>query len=87
MVLTKAQKSLKAWTKQDWRTKSGKNSKQGSNATGERYMPAKAVGTLTAAEHAATTRAKRKGTKQGKQYIANTPAAKKKIKRARQAYT
>ena len=84
---TEKQKSLTAWGKQKWRTKSGKNSIQGPNATGERYMPAKAVGTLTSAEHAATTRAKRKGTKQGKQFVANTPKAKAKIKKARQAYT
>ena len=86
-ALTKAQKSLKAWGKQKWRTKSGKNSKQGPDATGERYMPAKAIGMLTAAEHAATTKKKRKGTKAGKQFVSNTKSAKKKIKRARQAYT
>jgi hypothetical protein len=74
MGLTAQQKSLKKWTKQKWRTLSGKNSMQGPLATGERYMPA---------EHAATTRAKRKGTKQGKQFVANTPKAKKKIKKAR----
>jgi len=85
MGLTAQQRSLKKWTKQKWRTKSGKPSMQGPLATGERYMPASAVKSLTPAEHAATTRAKRKGTKQGKQFVANTPKAKKKIKRARQA--
>ena len=85
MGLTAQQKSLKKWTKQKWRTKSGKPSIQGPLATGERYMPASAVKSLTAAEHAATTRAKRKGIKKGKQFVANTPKAKKKIKRARQA--
>ena len=83
MGKTKQQKSLTNWTKQKWRTKSGKPSMQGPLATGERYMPASAVKSLTPAEHAATTRAKRKGTKQGKQFVANTPKAKKKIKRAR----
>ena len=29
--LAKSQKSLKSWTKQDWRTKSGKPSTQGAN--------------------------------------------------------
>jgi hypothetical protein len=77
--------SLMKWTKQKWRTRSGKNSIQGPKATGERYMPASAVKSLTAAEHAATTRKKRRGTKAGKQFVANTAAAKKKIKRARQA--
>ena len=83
MSLTKQQKSLKKWTKQKWRTKSGKPSIQGPKATGERYMPASAVKSLTAAEHAATTRKKRKGTAAGKQFVANTKSAKKKIKKAR----
>jgi len=85
MGLTAQQKSLKKWTKQKWRTKSGKPSIQGPLATGERYMPASAVKSLTAAEHAATTRAKRKGIKKGKQFVANPKAAKKKIKKARKA--
>ena len=83
MSLSSQAQSLKKWTKQKWRTKSGKPSIQGPLATGERYMPAKAVGTLTSSEHAATTRAKRKGTKAGKQFVANTKSAKKKIKKAR----
>ena len=33
------QKSLKRWTKQKWRTKSGKKSSE----TGERYLPSKAI--------------------------------------------
>lgn len=79
------QKSLKKWGDQKWRTKSGKPSIQGPLATGERYMPASAVKSLTPKEHAATTRAKRKATKAGKQFVANTKGAKKKITRARQA--
>ena len=61
------QKSLKAWTKQNWRTKSGKPSTQGPKATGERYLPEKAISSLSASEYAATTKAKRKATKAGKQ--------------------
>ena len=83
MSLSSQAKSLKKWGDQNWRTKSGKNSLLGPLATGERYMPAKAVGRLTAAEHAATTRKKRKGTAAGKQFVANTKSAKKKIKKAR----
>ena len=64
------QKSLDRWTKQKWRTKSGKPSTQGSKASGERYLPEKAIKALSDKEYAATTRAKRKGTKQGKQYVA-----------------
>ena len=67
MALEKSQRSLKAWTKQKWRTKSGKPSTQGPKATGERYLPEKAIKALTAAEYAATTRKKRAATKSGKQ--------------------
>jgi hypothetical protein len=67
MPLKKSQRSLKSWTKQKWRTKSGKPSTQGSKATGERYLPSAAIKALSPAEYAATTRAKRKATKAGKQ--------------------
>ena len=68
MALKKSQKSLKKWTKQKWRTKSGKPSTQGSKATGERYLPASAIKALSDKEYAATTRKKRKDTKKGKQH-------------------
>ena len=55
MALAKSQKSLKAWGKQKWRTKSGKKS----SVTGERYLPSAAIKNLSAAEYAATTAAKR----------------------------
>jgi hypothetical protein len=67
MALKKPQRSLKAWTKQKWRTKSGKPSTQGPKATGERYLPTSAIKALSAKEYAATTRAKRKATRAGKQ--------------------
>ena len=63
MALKKSQRSLKAWGKQKWRTKSGKKS----SVTGERYLPSAAIKSLSAAEYAATTRAKRKAKKSGKQ--------------------
>lgn len=59
------QKSLRDWGNQDWRTKSGKKSSE----TGERYLPAAAIKALTPAEYAATTKAKRAGTKAGKQFV------------------
>ena len=65
MVLAKSQRSLKSWTKQKWRTKSGKPSSK----TGERYLPEKAIKSLTSAEYAATTKAKREGTRKGKQFV------------------
>ena len=63
------QKSLKKWGDQKWRTKSGKPSTQGSNATGERYLPSSAIKSLSSSEYAATTRAKRKGKAAGKQHV------------------
>ena len=66
---TEAQKSLSKWTKEDWGTRSGKPSTQGSKATGERYLPKKARQALSSSEYAATTKAKRKGTAQGKQFV------------------
>ena len=60
--------SLGKWTKQDWGTKSGKNSTQGRQATGERYLPKKDRDKLTKKEYAATSRKKRQDTKKGKQY-------------------
>ena len=64
MALAKSQRSLKAWGKQKWRTKSGKKS----SITGERYLPSAAIKSLSAAEYAATTRAKRRDSKKGKQH-------------------
>ena len=61
------QKSLAKWTKQKWRTKSGKPSTQGSKATGERYLPAKAIKALSPQEYASSTAAKRKATRAGRQ--------------------
>ena len=64
MALAKSQKILKDWGKQKWRTKSGKKS----SITGERYLPSAAIKSLSAAEYAATTRAKRRDSKKGKQH-------------------
>lgn len=66
---TEGQKSLSKWTKEKWGTKSGKPSTQGPKATGERYLPLKALKSLSSKEYASTTRAKRKGTKEGKQFV------------------
>ena len=66
---TEAQDSLSKWTAESWGTKSGKPSTQGKNATGERYLPKKAREALTSSEYAATTKAKREGTKAGKQFV------------------
>jgi len=63
-----SQKSLAAWTKQKWRTKSGKPSTQGAEATGERYLPEKAIKALSDDEYARTTAKKRAARRAGKQF-------------------
>jgi len=79
MALRKSQQSLKNWTNQKWRTKSGKKSSE----TGERYLPEAAIKNLTDSEYASTTRAKREGTKKGKQFVSQPDSIKKKVKRYR----
>ena len=73
------QQSLKDWTAQKWRTKSGKPSSK----TGERYLPEAAIKSLTPAEYAATTKAKRAGKKAGKQFVAQPKTIAKKTARFR----
>jgi hypothetical protein len=73
------QQSLKDWTAQKWRTKSGKPSSK----TGERYLPEKAIKALTPAEYAATTRAKRAGKRVGKQFVKQPPKVAAKTARYR----
>jgi hypothetical protein len=85
MPLKKSQKSLRNWTNQNWRTKSGKPSTQGADATGERYLPEKAIKSLSSSEYAATTRAKRKGTKAGKQVVKQPRRIAEKTARFRKA--
>ena len=79
MALAKSQKSLKKWTKQKWRTKSGKKSAD----TGERYLPEKAIKRLSSKEYAATTRKKREDTKKGKQHSKQPKTIAKKTRRYR----
>ena len=69
MALKKSQKSLKRWTKQKWRTASGKKSSE----TGEVYAPSAPIKKLKStksgrAKLAAANRKKRAATKKGKQY-------------------
>jgi len=76
--LKESQRSLRAWTKQKWRTKSGKKSSE----TGERYLPEKAIKALSASEYARTSRKKREDTKKGKQHSKQP----KKVARKTRAY-
>ena len=76
MALKASQRSLKSWTKQKWRTKSGKPS----GKTGERYLPSSAIKALSPQEYAATTAAKRKGKAAGKQFVKQPKSIAKKTR-------
>lgn len=80
MALRPSQASLRKWTKQKWRTKSGKPSTQGSKATGERYLPSAAIKALSSSEYAASTAAKRKAIRAGKQHSKQPKSIAKKTK-------
>lgn len=75
------QQSLRNWSKQNWRTKSGKKSSE----TGERYLPAAAIASLTPAEYARTTAAKRRDKKAGKQFSKQPESIMKKTRRFRKS--
>ncbi len=79
MALAKSQRSLRAWTKQKWRTKSGKKSSE----TGERYLPEAAIKALSPAEYAASTRKKRADTKKGKQHSKQSKKTARKVRKYR----
>jgi hypothetical protein len=73
------QRSLSDWSRQNWRTASGKPSLK----TGERYLPDMAFKGLTKAEIAATNAAKRAGMKAGKQFVSQPKSIAKKTARYR----
>ena len=77
--LKKSQRSLRAWTKQKWRTKSGKKSSE----TGERYLPEAAIKSLSPQEYAASTRKKREDTKKGKQFSRQSKKTARKVRKYR----
>ena len=69
MAKTKQQKSLDRWTKQKWRTPSGKKSSE----TGEVYAPSRTISKLKSTAKgrkklAAANKKKRAATKAGKQH-------------------
>ena len=59
---------MKKWTKEDWGTKSDKNSTEGKGATGERYLPKKKRDAMSDAEYKRTSDKKRRDTAKGKQW-------------------
>jgi hypothetical protein len=75
----KSTNKLSKWSKQKWKTKSGKPS----GKTGERYLPEKAIKSLSSKEYAATTKAKRKGTAAGKQFVKQPKKIARKTRRYR----
>jgi hypothetical protein len=68
--------SLSKWSKQKWRTKSGKPSSK----TGERYLPEKAIKSLSAREYARTSAKKRADKYKGKQFSKQPDSIAKKTK-------
>ena len=62
MALAPSQKSLKNWSAQKWRTKSGKKS----SVTGERYLPESGINRLSSSEYARSTAKKRKNRSRAK---------------------
>ena len=72
----KSSNSLSKWSKQKWRTKSGKKSSK----TGERYLPEKAIKSLSAREYARTTAKKRRDKAKGKQFSKQPKSIAKKTK-------
>ena len=65
MNLKKTQESLVKWTKGNWRTRSGKPSTQGPDATGEVYLSDAQHKKISSAQYAAGTAKKRKGLEKG----------------------
>lgn len=72
----KSSNSLSKWSKQKWRTKSGKKSSK----TGERYLPEKAIKSLSAREYARTSAKKRRDKAKGKQFSKQPKSIAKKTK-------
>ena len=83
MAKHKTQQSLSNWTKEEWGTKSGKNSTQGKNATGERYLPKKARESLTDEEYNRSTAKKRAAARKGQQFSKQPDDVAKKTARHR----
>ena len=85
MAKAKSQQSLDRWTKQKWRTKSGKPSTQGPKATGERYLPEAAIKAMSSSQYAASSAKKRKDTAAGKQFSKQPKGAAETYRRYRRS--
>lgn len=71
--------ALAEWTREKWRTKSGRKSSE----TGERYLPEKIIQRLPASVYRQSTRAKRTATAKGKQWSKQPKRARELVKRWR----
>lgn len=71
--------SLSRWSKQKWRTKSGKPS----HVTGERYLPEKAIKSLSDKEYKLVSSIKRRDMRKGRQFSRMPKSISKKVKRFR----
>ena len=78
MALAKSQQSLKAWSRQKWKTSDGKPSKGK-----KRYLPEAAWKALSPTEKASTNKAKAQGNKAGKQFVKQPKNIAKKTARFR----
>jgi hypothetical protein len=81
MALSKAQKSLKKWTSQDWGYVTTGDKKKPKKARG-RYLPASVRKSLTPAQKAATNKRKRAASKKGKKRAKYSKAIAKKVRSA-----
>ena len=84
MTLKKSQRSLRRWTKQKWRTPSGKKSSE----TGEVYAPEEQIKRLKSTKKgrrklAAANRKKREDTKKGKQFSRQSKKTARKVRKYR----
>jgi hypothetical protein len=71
--------SLVKWTKEKWQTKSGNKSRD----TGERYLPTKAIESLSNKEYQESSRLKRKDMKEGHQFSKQPENIADKVKKYR----
>ncbi len=71
--------SLAEWTREKWRTKSGKKSSE----TGERYLPEQIIRRLSSREYASSSKTKRRDSKRGRQWSKQPRGIAAKVSRLR----
>lgn len=76
---TRAQRSLRSWSRARWQTRSGRPS----SVTGERYLPRAVLAALSPAEYRRTSAAKRRAMARGQQFSPQPPDIARKAARIR----